>query len=169
MPKIYIFSEEQVRELEGAQKKNKDKNVDRRLEALLRRAAGEKRGEVAVKTGFCKQYVSDLTANYHKNGLSAIVDNHYHGNHRNMSFEEEAELLQTFTQAAEEGKVVETGDILRAYEEKLGRRFDKDHGRIYRVLERHEWRKVMPRSRHPKKASPEVIETSKKLTIASEN
>ncbi|MDE7249890.1 MAG: winged helix-turn-helix domain-containing protein, partial [Lachnospiraceae bacterium] len=33
---------------------------------------------------------------------------------------------------------------------------------IYCVLKRHGWRKVMPRSRHPKKASEEVIETSKK-------
>ena len=33
---------------------------------------------------------------------------------------------------------------------------------IYYVLHRHGWRKVMPRSRHPKKASEEVIETSKK-------
>ena len=31
------------------------------------------------------------------------------------------------------------------------------------LLERHNWRKVMPRSRHPKKASDEAIEASKKI------
>ncbi len=169
MPKMYKFTEEQVEELKIARKKNKNKKVDKRLEALQLRAEGKNRNEVSTKTGFCKQYITDLTANYHKNGLGAIVDNHYPGNHRNMSFEDEAAILKGFEKAAEEGKVVETSDILKAYEEKLGRSCDKDHGRIYRVLARHGWRKVMPRSRHPKKASPEVIETSKKLTIWSKN
>ncbi|MBR4040361.1 MAG: winged helix-turn-helix domain-containing protein [Clostridia bacterium] len=34
---------------------------------------------------------------------------------------------------------------------------------IYYVLHRHGWRKIMPRSRHPKKASEEAIEASKNL------
>ena len=169
MPKTYIYNEAQVEELEAAKKKNKDKKVDKRLEALLLRARGEKREAVSAKTGFCKQYITDLSANYQQNGISAVIGNHYGGNHRNMSFEEEAELLETFSQAAEAGEIVEVSDILRAYEEKLGRTFEKDHGRIYRVLQRHGWRKVMPRSRHPKKASPEAIEASKKLTTESRN
>jgi hypothetical protein len=81
-----------------------------------------------------------------------------------MSFEEEAELLRPFVEAAEAGQVVEVSAILEAYEAKLGRTFEKDHGRIYRVLERHGFRKVMPRSKHPNKASDEAIEASKKLT-----
>ena len=162
MPKTYRFNEDQINELEAAQKKNKDKNVDKRLNALLLRARGEKRAQVSERTGFCEQYITDLTANYQQNGISAIVGNHYHGNHRNMSFDEESKLLQTFEQAAQEGQIVIVDDILKAYEEQLGRSFEKDHGRIYRVLERHDWRKVMPRSRHPKKASTEVINASKK-------
>ena len=35
------------------------------------------------------------------------------------------------------------------------------------VLHRQGWRKIMPRSRHPKKADEEVIATSKKLTRKS--
>lgn len=35
------------------------------------------------------------------------------------------------------------------------------NGQIYRALKRHNWRKVMPRSRHPKKASEEAINASK--------
>jgi len=50
---------------------------------------------------------------------------------------------------------------------KVGHRISS--GQIYRVLHRHDWRKVMPRSRHPKKASEEVIATSKKLTPESMN
>jgi hypothetical protein len=101
------------------------------------------------------------------NGLGAIVDNHYRGNHRNTSIEEEKRLLEPFMDAAKAGQIVEVRDILRAYEEALGRTFEKDHGRIYRVLDRHGWRKVMPRSKHPKQASPEAIDASKKLTKPS--
>jgi len=164
MPKTYRFSDEQVVELESAKKKNKNKNVDKRLEALLLRAKGVTRADVSAKTGFCKQYITDLTANYQKNGISAIVEKHYGGNHRNLSFEEEAALLAPFKEAAARGQVVSVSDILAAYEEKIGRSVEKDHGRIYRVLARHEWRKVMPRSKHPNKASDEAIEASKKLT-----
>ncbi len=38
-------------------------------------------------------------------------------------------------------------------------------GQIYYVLERHGWRKIMPRSKHPKKANEGAIEASKKLNI----
>jgi hypothetical protein len=36
------------------------------------------------------------------------------------------------------------------------------------TLKRQGWRSVMPRSRHPKKASEEAIEASKKITLDSE-
>jgi transposase len=169
MPMTHRFSEEQITELKVAKKKNKNKNVDKRLEALILRAENVSREKVAEKTGFCKQHVTQLTAAYHKNGLAAIVQNHYKGNHRNMSFEEEKELLEEFEKKAESGQIVEVSDILRAYENKLGRSVEKDHGRIYRVLKRHDFRKVMPRSKHPKSATPEAIEASKKLTKLAGN
>lgn len=54
-----------------------------------------------------------------------------------------------------------------AYEERVGHSIGSSQ--IYRVLERHGWRKVMPRSKHPKKASEEVIAISKKLKKKSAN
>ena len=164
MPKTYRFSKEQIEELEIAAKKNKDKNVDKRLEALLLRARGMKRAKVAEKTGFTISHITKLTNHYQKDGIDAIVGNHYAGNHRNMSFEEEAQVLLPFFEAAESGQLVEISAILKAYEAKAGRTFEKDHGRIYRVLKRHGFRKVMPRSKHTNKASDEAIDASKKLT-----
>lgn len=164
MSQTYKFSDEEKAELKAARKKNKNKNVERRLKALELRAQGVSRGEVAVQTGYRPSYISVLVAKYRDKGLSAITDNRYAGNHRNLSFEEEAELLDPFLEAAQAGQIVEVSMILHAYEERLGRSFEKDHGRIYRVLERHGWRKVMPRSKHPNKASEEEIESSKKLT-----
>ena len=168
MPTEYQIDERQVAELEAARKKNTNKNVEKRIKALLLRAEGKKREEIAQMTGFAKTYISQLVANYSKNGLSAIAENNYPGNHRNLSYEEEAELLESFKDKAEQGQIVEISTIKAAYEEKIGRELNSN-GHIYLILERHGWRKVMPRSKHPKRASDEVIEASKKLTLESKN
>ena len=84
-----------------------------------------------------------------------------------MSIAEEEALLEPFKKAAEVGQIVEVSEIKRAYEEAIGRSLENNHGQIYNVLHRHGWRKVMPRSKHPKKASQEEIEASKKLTKPS--
>ena len=78
-----------------------------------------------------------------------------------MSAEEEAALLEPFQAEAENGQIVEVSKIKAQYEEAVGHSIGGSQ--IYYVLERNGWRKVMPRSKHPKKASEEVIATSKKL------
>ena len=79
-----------------------------------------------------------------------------------MSYQEEQDFLNAYQEQSEDGQLVDTANIRQAYEERVGHRISS--GQIYRVFRRHGWRKVMPRSKHPKKASEEVIETSKKLT-----
>jgi len=158
------MNEKQVRELKEAREKNKGKNVAKRIKALLLHAEGETRSKIAEKTGFAKTYISELVSKYWNNGLSAIVENNYHGNHRNLSIADEEALLDPFKKAAASGQVIEVSEIKRAYEEAIGRSLENNHGQIYNVLHRHGWRKVMPRSEHPKKASEEAMEASKKST-----
>ena len=157
----YQFKQEEIEAIEQARRRNKDKRAEQRLKALELRAKGSSAKEVTQATGFCAAYVSQLVKKYRDNGLEAISGNHYGGNHRNMSEEEEAKILEPFKARAEKGELVEIREIAQAYQAAV------DHpvggGQIYCVLKRHGWRKVMPRSRHPKKASEEVIETSKKL------
>jgi transposase len=164
MPKVYQINEKQVAELESARKKNTNKNIEKRIKALLLRSQGKNRAEIALLTGFAKTYISKLVANYCNNGLSAIAENNYHGNHRNLKTEDEAELLESFKKQAEQGQIVEVSAIKAAYEEKIGRKVNSN-GHIYLILQRHGWRKVMPRSKHPNKASEEAICASKKLTL----
>jgi hypothetical protein len=167
MAKRYSISAEQANEIMLYRKKNKNKSVDRRLKALEMRAAGKKTAEIVIACEYHPAYVSKLVSIYCNHGIEAIVENHYAGNHRNMSFEEEKELLKQFDDAAEQGQVIAVEDIQRAYEEKIGRSIEKSHGHIYQLLKRHNFRKVMPRSKHPNKASAEAIEASKKLTMKS--
>ena len=157
----YKFSEEQYAEIKGARRNNKDKRVEKRLEVLQLRCEGKSQQEIADKTDFHRSYVCKLIKQYFDEGLQSVIESNYGGNRRNMSFEEEAELLEQFRQKAEQGQMLDIREIEEAYIEKVGHSIGS--GQIYRVLQRHGWRKIMPRSRHPKKASEEVIETSKKL------
>ena len=163
MASRYIFTEEEIQELANAVRANKRKDVDRRLRALLMRAKGKTLAEVAQATEYSFSNITKLVRRYRAGGLAAIVENHYRGNHRNMSYEEETALLKPFEKKAEAGQMVEVSKIEAVYQEAVGHSIGT--GQIYYVLHRHGWRKVMPRSKHPKKANEEVIETSKKLTL----
>ncbi len=156
----YRITTEQKQELEHARRVNKNKRVENRLRALVLRAEGTELNEIAVITGYSRSNVSRLIATYCKEGIGAIVENHYPGNRRNMTVEEEAALLEPFREKAEQGQIIEVREIKAAYEEKVGHSIGGTP--IYYVLRRHGWRKVMPRSKHPNKASEEVIEASKK-------
>ena len=159
MASKYRFSNEEVAAIKEARRVNKDKRAEARLKALELRAEGMKSKEVSQATGFHAAYVTTLVAKYREKGLEAISGNHYGGNRRNMSVEEEAAILAPFKARAEKGELVEIGEIEAAYQQAVGHSIGTSQ--IYYVLHRHGWRKVMPRSRHPQKADEEVIETSK--------
>jgi hypothetical protein len=162
----YQINAEQKAELQSARRENKDKRVDTRLKALILRAEGNEYKWIGEVCEYHPSYVSQLVSKYSNHGLGAIVDNHYTGNRRNMSLIEEAALLEPFKERAAAGQIVDVSEILAAYESKLGRTVNSN-GQIYSVLKRHDWRKVMPRSKHPNKASDEEVDASKKLTPLS--
>lgn len=167
MASRYKFSEEEIKAIEDARRKNNNKRAEARLKALEMRAKGYSSNAVAELTGFHPVYITKLVAKYRDHGLEAISGNHYGGNRRNMSIEAEAAILAPFKERAAKGEFVEISEIKAAYQKAVGHPIG--NGQIYYVLHRHGWRKVMPRSKHPKKADNEVIETSKKLTQKSKN
>ena len=162
----YKFSEEQYLEIREARKKNRDKQTDKRLGVLELRCKGKGLEEIAKDTGFHRSHVSNLIRKYFEEGLASVAEKQYRGNRRNMSPDREAAFVEGYRQRAEQGQMVDIREMAEAYEQEVGHRIG--NSQIYRVLHRQGWRKVMPRSRHPKKASEEVIETSKKLTSESE-
>ena len=161
MAKSYEISESQLLEIETARNKNRNKNIERRLYVLVMRAEGKSLEEISEKTGYHISTASKLIARYMRDGISAIAENHYKGNRRNMSFEEEAAILTPFIERAKRGEMVDIKEIAAAYQKAVPHKISDTQ--IYYVLHRHGWRKIMPRSRHPKKASEEAIEASKKL------
>lgn len=166
MPKTYQITSAQVGELAEARRINRDKQVEKRLHAVQLRGEGKKNAEIAEQLETSSDVVSRWVSWYVQGGLDSLLPKKREAQRRNMSYEAEAEFLAAFEKQAQSGQVVEVSDIKAAYEEKVGHSIGG--GQIYRVLKRHGWRKIKPRSRHPKKASDEVIEASKKLTLESE-
>ncbi len=157
------ISAEEYEKIKTEEKATQDKQISRKLKVLMLRYEGKENKTIAERTGFSETRVSHLITEYKKNGLKEYARKKYGGNHRNMTKEEEEEILEKFRKDAEAGHVVTAQEIKKAFDEKLGR--DTGRGYIYMLLARHGWRKVMPRSRHPKKANEEAIEASKKLRV----
>lgn len=161
MSSRYKFSNEEIEKIKNARANNKNKRVEARLKALLLRAEGKTSKYIAEKVDFHPDYIPKLVKKYREEGIEAITGNHYKANRKNMTYEEEEEILSQFEEKANKGQMIVVSEIKAAYEEKVGHSIGGSQ--IYYVLKRHGWRKVMPRSKHPKKANDEEIETSKKL------
>lgn len=71
----------------------------------------------------------------------------------------EKQLIDSFKQKARRGQIVTAMQIKLAYEQQYG--FPVHKTTIYRLLERHQWRKVVHRSSHPKKYPIAVDELKK--------
>ena len=130
--KMYRYSEEDRAIIADERKSNKDTRAEKRLYALELRAAGKSAVEVSVATGFHRAYITQLSAKYHSGGIEAISGNHYGGNRRNMSMEEEAALLEPLRERAEKGQIIEVSEIKASYEQVVGHRIGGSQ--IYYVL-----------------------------------
>ncbi len=159
------ISEAQLEEIKAVRKQNQNKKIEKRLQVLVMHGEGKTQKEMQAATGFSRSYVNKIIKTYLEEGISAVGEAHYKGNRRNMSIEEEEALLAPFIAEAEAGQMVEVSKIKAAYVEKVGHEIGG--GQIYYVLKRQGWRKVMPRSQHPNKASEEAMEASKKLSLKS--
>ena len=164
MRRTFVITAEEKEQIEAARKANKDKRIERRLRVLSLRGEGKNVSEISVLTGYHKITISKITAQYFERGLEFMCQCHYLGNRRNMSVEQEAEFLKTYQEQAQQGQIVCVREISQAYQKAVGHRIGTSQ--IYCVLKRHGWRKLMPRSRHPKKATDEAIDASKKLTAS---
>lgn len=164
--KTHIISEQEYNTLKEAARANKHKRVDKRLQVIILRYEGYKDIEIGEKLGYSRKRISQLCAEFKTVGLEAYAKHKYGGNNRALKVDEEREILKDFKERAAQGELVTVQNIKAAFDEKRGK--DTGRGYIYELLKRHGWRKVMPRSKHPNKASDEVIEASKKLTLESE-
>jgi len=109
-------------------------------------------------------YIYELIKQFCTQGIEEFVKDERGGaNHRNLTDEQEAQIINKFKEKATAGQVISLNSIKNEYEKVRGK--ETANSTFYAFLERMKWRRVMPRGQHPKKASEEVIEASKKLTF----
>jgi len=102
-------------------------------------------GEIAL---YSESRVWSIHAEYRQNGIQGLEDKRGGRYRENMSIEDEQALLNTFEEESNSGKLVVASKIKLAYEEKVGREVAETT--IYRMLDRHGFRKIVPYKRHPK-------------------
>ena len=165
MPKTHEISSEEVKAVKKARKAVRDKRSDKRLHAVQLRGEGKKNKEISEILETSTDMISRWISAYVHGGIEALLPKKGSGRPCTMSYDEETAFLEEYKKQAEQGQIIEISTIKAAYEEKVGHSIGGSQ--IYYVLRRHGWRKIMPRSKHPNKASDEVIEASKKLTLKS--
>ena len=154
------YSEAQKSEVRKAYRSSKDTREQTRLLCLrLRMERAYSSRQIADIVDCSEGLVKKVIGDYGREGLAGILRGSFGGNRRNLSYAEEEKLLVPFLAKAEKGQMLIVSDIHRAYESVLGR--EVPNSTIYRMLDRHNWRKVMPRPRHPK-ANPGEQEAYKK-------
>jgi len=83
-----------------------------------------------------------------------------------LSWEQEQRLIESFKEKRK-GYIATAKEILLAYEQKIGHQVHKTT--IYRLLERHEWHKIVPRPKHPKEDSQAQEEFKNALLVEQIN
>ena len=122
---------------------------------------------IAHHTGVSVGTVHKVISQYNTKG-SAALETHGKGGRRNcnLTLEQEKEFLAAFFEKATRGQIATTGEIQLASEKLVGHTVHKTT--IYRLLDRHEWRKIVPRPCHIK-AALEAQEAFKKTFRSKSN
>lgn len=152
-----------INEIRAAMKKCDNPSEYRRIECvylgLLNPDMTAKRiGEITL---FSERRVWAILASYRKEGLEGLKDSRGGRYRQYLSLDEEVKFLEQFEEKSKSGALVVIGPIKKAYEEKIGK--EVAESTIYRLLDRHEFRKIVPYKRH-KKANKEKQEAFKKTS-----
>jgi transposase len=154
------FNEEDKLKIINAYKNSKHVKEQKRLQCLKLRVEKNMPGEqISEIVGYSVANIDKIIAKFREKGLDAILWKKKAGNHRYLTKEQEADVLKPFIEKAEKGQMLIVSDIKNAYEKEVKKGVSSST--IYRLLKRHKWRKIMPRSKHPK-SKPEEQEAYKK-------
>jgi transposase len=116
--------------------------------------------EIAKHCGVSKAMVHQVISTYNRLGIEAVETPGKGGRrHEYLTVQEEQDFLAPFFARAESGEIATSAEIQQAFEARVGH--EVDDSTVYRLLDRHGWRKLMPRPRHPQ-ASKEAQEQFKK-------
>lgn len=116
---------------------------------LIRATLGSSAAQIAQLLGWSTATVHVLHSRWAKEG-DAIFELRGRGGrrHQHLSADQELQLLAPFVERAQAGGMLNVAEIQHAYQQQAGKSVAPST--VYRLLDRHGWRKVVPRPRHPK-------------------
>jgi transposase len=133
----------------------------RRAQAVLLPAiTGATLEQTATLLGVSRASVPRLQARFRESVQTGKLRPRWGGRRRSlMTFDEEKEFLEPWAEQAKAGGILVVSVIRAALAQRLGRPVKPSV--VYRLLERHGWRKVAPDTHHPK-SDPAAQEEWKK-------
>jgi len=156
-------SKGQIRRLKTALYWKGDPQRRQRIQMVLLRESGMTQPAIAEAMGVSLSTVNRAHMAYDGDGLKALKSKPSGGRKReNMTLAEEKALLARFAKAAGAGEMLNIYDLKAAYEEAIGH--PTSNSTVYNLLDRHDWRKLMPRPFHPDRDIQAQIHFKKKAS-----
>jgi transposase len=150
MKKIEFWQNCDTKSLEHLLSNAKDIALFKNIQAVYLKAKYNMDAKsIAQITGFSKGYIWQIHCDFRNNGHKAFILGKKGGAYRrNLSVEQERELLADFTDKSDAGHILEVSQIKKQYEKLNKKPVNKSV--VYRMLARYGWRKIAPRPSHPK-------------------
>ena len=160
MPKRKAL-EGNIHEVKNTLKACDDKDEYRRIQCVYLALANPdmSNSKIAQITLFSLRNVYLIFDRYRKDGIEGLSDKRGGRYRENMSVDEESQFLKPFEAKGKTGSLVVLGEVKKAYEDKVGH--EVAESTIYRLFDRHGFRKIVPFKRH-RKANKEEQEVFKK-------
>lgn len=119
--------------------------------------------EIASSIAVSEALVHKTISEYNRYGAISI-ETKGKGGRRNsyLTVEEENKFIESFITQAQKGHIATAGQIQEAFEKLIGKKVNKTT--IYRLLDRNNWRKIVPMPYHPKKDKQAQEDFKKTLT-----
>jgi transposase len=122
--------------------------------------APRKAEEIATHTGVSVSTVRRVISTYNRFGVVAIETPGTGGRrHEYLTLEQERAFLEPFFARAAAGEIATAAEIQRAFEAAVQHPIHPST--IFRLLNRHAWRKLVPRPVHPKADSASKLHLKK--------
>jgi len=143
-------TKKQIRQLKTALRWNIPVAQRERIQMVLLRESGMTQPAIAQAMGVSLSTVNRAHMAYDGGGIKALKPKPIGGRQReNITLSEEKALLARFAKAAGAGEMLNIHDLKATYEQAIGH--PTSNSTIYNLLDRHGWRKLMPRPFHPKR------------------
>jgi transposase len=118
--------------------------------------------QIAKHCGVSQETVHQLISAYNRRGVAAVETPGKGGRrHQYLTLEQEQQFLAPFFAQAQVGTISTAAQVKQAFEARVGQ--EVAESTIHRLLNRHGWRKLVPRPVHPK-ADPAEQATFKKTS-----